>query len=790
MQKLLYVDVPFAEEKGGDKNRSKFLWSVLSKSHDSDLLLIRTVEYITKPIPTHEGYDKFYTIGVSSHPFWQSKGIYHFSKKQKDKFVEILEQRRYEVVVFRFIAPAELANIIQQVLPNCKVVIDVDMLLSRIADLTWEQHRSWEYRYYWQEKIKLSLQEKQLFRQPYQFLFTNGYEVQLAVEKYGLQANKERYVVLPNVMQFQPLQTIAKKKYLLFFGTLNSAANSDAFLYLAREIYPRIAKLLAEYDMEILVAGKNPLPIHEEYSGGRIRVVGPVENLTQVIREAAMIILPLRVASGTRTRILEAAALQQSVITTTIGTEGFEFGESEIALADDAESFADKIADWVKYPEKAESFGKRLLEKARQLYSEETVANQLNSIIGEKEAGIENKAAPIIKGVNRLRIAIVTNRFYPEVGGAETNIYYQAKEMAKQYEVTIFCPHRIDRPSREEMDGFHVCRMTDMFNLPPQYPNIRSKTFCPSLFTKLVSGKFDIIQCFPAINYNNMLAVIAAKLTHTPIILCCFDFLDYATIIKQQGRINPNLLASYQPSFKEVFFIKRFDFIFAIANKEIEFFKQYTPNVDYSPVPIALNEYEQEAVSPKERYQINADEFVFLSLGRVSNVKGQDIALSAFSKVHDQLPKSKLVFVGRADYEPEFYQSMQDLIQEKGISDKVIFTGMVEREEVLGWLHYSDIHVIPVRFMNSGAVVVESWISGTPVIQSDVVDPNLVVEGENGYLFPRENVDALAEKMVQAYNEREKFRGFAANGMALVKAKYTYEYLISLYAKTYLQLLQ
>ena len=119
------------------------------------------------------------------------------------------------------------------------------------------------------------------------------------------------------------------------------------------------------------------------------------------------------------------------------------------------------------------------------------------------------------------------------------------------------------------------------------------------------------------------------------------------------------------------------------------------------------------------------------------------------------------------------------------LEDRIIFTGMVEREEVLGWLRNADIHVIPVRFMNSGAVVVESWISGIPVIQSDVVDPNLVQERVNGYLFKSEDVDELSEKMKLAYSERSKLKEMAKVGERLVRERYTYEYLSELYETTF-----
>ena len=107
----------------------------------------------------------------------------------------------------------------------------------------------------------------------------------------------------------------------------------------------------------------------------------------------------------------------------------------------------------------------------------------------------------------------------------------------------------------------------------------------------------------------------------------------------------------------------------------------------------------------------------------------------------------------------------------------------VERDEVLGWLRHGDIHIIPVRFMNSGAVVVETWASNTPVIQSDAVDPNLVVDGVNGFSFPSEDVDALVEKMEKAYLSKDNLPRLANEGRKLVDEKFNYDYLINLYEK-------
>ena len=127
-------------------------------------------------------------------------------------------------------------------------------------------------------------------------------------------------------------------------------------------------------------------------------------------------------------------------------------------------------------------------------------------------------------------------------------------------------------------------------------------------------------------------------------------------------------------------------------------------------------------------------------------------------------------------------------MEETGLGDRVLLTGMVDRPDVIAWLAHADAHVIPVRFMNSGAVVAETWAAGTIVIQSDAVDPNYVVDGENGYLFPSESVDALAEKMRAAWHNRATLPAMAERGRRFVLDNLTYQRLVEIYSEVYRRL--
>lgn len=383
-----------------------------------------------------------------------------------------------------------------------------------------------------------------------------------------------------------------------------------------------------------------------------------------------------------------------------------------------------------------------------------------------------------------MKIALVLNRFYPEVGGAETNLYFQAQELSKRHKVTVFTPRRLpETPKKETIGSFTVHRLLDIRN---RLPNIGRDTFMPGIFFRILFGSFDAVMAFPALNHNNMLALIASKIRRIPFILCSFDLLDYAEIQKKTGTIDPHCLEHFTPSRIRQYLFRKCNHIFAISNREMDVFRRYNPHVSFSPVPVETSEYEGDIdrAAFRKRYGIAEDAMVFLVLGRVSRIKGQDIAVKAFIEAASRMPSSILAVVGRSDYEPDFLEGMKSAIREAKLKDRVVFTGMIPRADVIGFLKTSDVMLAPVRFMNSGAVIVESWAAGTPVIQSDAVDPDLIDQGVNGWRFHSEQSRELAERLVESYEKHAQLPEMGRKGREKVLAGFTYPKLISIYEET------
>ncbi len=160
--------------------------------------------------------------------------------------------------------------------------------------------------------------------------------------------------------------TGARKRSLLFVGSMDYHANIDGVNWFARQIWPAIR---AEFpDLLFDIVGRDPAPAIRELASESIRVAGTVNDLLPYYGEAFAVIVPLRVGGGTRLKILEAMAAGVPVISTSLGAEGIALKDGhEILLADAAEQIRAALHCLRQDPE----FRQRLIHAARSLVREQ-----------------------------------------------------------------------------------------------------------------------------------------------------------------------------------------------------------------------------------------------------------------------------------------------------------------------------------------------------------------------------------------------------------------------------------
>jgi glycosyltransferase involved in cell wall biosynthesis len=370
--RLLYVDVPFEHESGGDKNRSRFLWQTLSGAFDTDLLLVAP-SAATTGRPLFTDFKPVLRLPPVRGPWHQSQSVFAFGPLELDAFGERLTERRYDAVFTRFHSPWALARAAAAHPTRPAVIVDLDMVSSRLVGLTWRQAPSFKNRWFLFEKLKLARLEKQLVRQTFLVFLSNPVELADLRDRVAPRPAPARLAVLPNVMPAAPrLAALTPQPAVLFFGSLNSGANTDAFRFLVESLLPLLDADLRRLGVKIHIVGKHPPPWFADLllksKSDRVLLIGGVDSMERAIAEARFVFLPLRVASGTRTRILEAAAIGKAVVTTTIGAEGIEVGD-DVLIADTPAALAAAVRQLLDDPAQAEALGQRLRARCVSRYS-------------------------------------------------------------------------------------------------------------------------------------------------------------------------------------------------------------------------------------------------------------------------------------------------------------------------------------------------------------------------------------------------------------------------------------
>ena len=154
-------------------------------------------------------------------------------------------------------------------------------------------------------------------------------------------------VVIPNAADVEHLQPRRSDpapdgRTVLFFGLLATVPNVDGVRYFLREIWPLI--IAARPDARFVVIGADPAPAILAHAGPGVTIVGPVDDLRPHLSAASVVVVPLRLGSGTRLKILEAWAMARPVVSTSLGAEGLgAMPGRHLLIADDPRDFARSV---------------------------------------------------------------------------------------------------------------------------------------------------------------------------------------------------------------------------------------------------------------------------------------------------------------------------------------------------------------------------------------------------------------------------------------------------------------
>ena len=223
--------------------------------------------------------------------------------------------------------------------------------------------------------------------------------------------------------------------------------------------------------------------------------------------------------------------------------------------------------------------------------------------------------------------------------------------------------------------------------------------------------------------------------------------------------------------------VRMFDGISFISNYIRSYFNQTRPIKNSIIIPIIVDTTRFSAgTSLPARF-----DFPYIAYcGTMYEEKdGVDILVDAFSAVVSKFPDIRLVLIGDTR-EKEKLQKLYDQIDRLKLTGKVVFTGMVGRDQMPSLLQHAGLLLLsrPNNKQAEGGLptkLAEYLATGNAVVVTNVGEISLYVhDGESCYLAEPDNRDSFAQKIMLSLSDNEKRKAVGSNGQKLVHADFNY----------------
>ena len=200
----------------------------------------------------------------------------------------------------------------------------------------------------------------------------------------------------------------------------------------------------------------------------------------------------------------------------------------------------------------------------------------------------------------------------------------------------------------------------------------------------------------------------------------------------------------------------------------------------------AIDKQKNNRKEARSKLGISAEDFVFGTVGRLVQTKGQRFLIDAYAQAKGKIPHAKLVIIGDGPLARE----LQEKAKQLNAFEDIIFTGY--RRDVLELLMAFDVFVLPSLAEGLSIALLEAMARGLPVIASKVGGiPEVCGKNACSILVPPQNVSALASAMVEiaSLNGKER-KNLGVNARQRIKDEFSVDMMVGTLTEIYHATLQ
>jgi glycosyltransferase involved in cell wall biosynthesis len=171
----------------------------------------------------------------------------------------------------------------------------------------------------------------------------------------------------------------------------------------------------------------------------------------------------------------------------------------------------------------------------------------------------------------------------------------------------------------------------------------------------------------------------------------------------------------------------------------------------HNGVPLDDQERPDKALQFRQRFGIRLGDSLLVQVSWLVPEKGIDMLLRVFRRVLDARPRTLLAIVGEGPQRAEY----EGLARQIGVAESVYFTGSVSKPAENGVFTAGDVYCQMSQWEEACPLVVEeAQAAGRPVVATRVGGiPELVLEGETGYLVGRQDEAGAAGRLIELLDD-------------------------------------
>lgn len=197
--------------------------------------------------------------------------------------------------------------------------------------------------------------------------------------------------------------------------------------------------------------------------------------------------------------------------------------------------------------------------------------------------------------------------------------------------------------------------------------------------------------------------------------------------------------------------------------------------------------FPREAAAARRRLDLPLEEQIISFVGKLVPRKGVDTLIEAMGLLAARgAPTPFLAMAGIG----EMREALEARAAELGIADRVHFRGKIPHDEVAWWMAAGDVFVLPSLSEGLPTVVCEAMACGRPVVATAVDGtPEIVREGETGFLVPPREPRALADALARVLDDPALAARMCSRAVEISAETYTWDANAAAYIAIYEELL-